>query len=189
MRLKATREPIINLHSFFCCMPKRPIKSTKEREESKGTEEEISEAVRSTGLRLSWIKFIDAYIQNGGNGTEAYLTAYPESSKEAARRSASDLLTKPDILEEINNRLVTQKVTDEFIYSNLVNLVNTHWAGKGSLTAVKALEILAKMKGLLVDTKRIAFTGDNPAVFPALVKDTTKKEMDEKVARGERISE
>ncbi|WP_397382822.1 terminase small subunit [Prosthecobacter sp.] len=38
----------------------------------------------------------------GLNQTEAYLEAYPNSSAEAARRSASDLLTKPDIQAEIS---------------------------------------------------------------------------------------
>lgn len=37
-----------------------------------------------------------------GNGTRAYLEAYPDSSPEAARRSASDLLTNPDILKRID---------------------------------------------------------------------------------------
>lgn len=35
------------------------------------------------------------------NGTAAYLAAYPKSSEESARRSASDLLTNPDIQSEI----------------------------------------------------------------------------------------
>ena len=35
------------------------------------------------------------------NATDAYRAAYPNSSAQAARRSASDLLTKPDIIAEI----------------------------------------------------------------------------------------
>lgn len=41
-------------------------------------------------------KFCEGIIK-GLSNTEAYLKAYPKSSAEAARRSASDLLTKPDI--------------------------------------------------------------------------------------------
>jgi hypothetical protein len=42
-------------------------------------------------------------IAKGLNATEAYCEAYPKSTKAAARRSASDLLTNPDIAREIEN--------------------------------------------------------------------------------------
>jgi phage terminase small subunit len=45
-------------------------------------------------------KFCEGVV-SGLNATRAYCAAYPESSEEAARRSASDLLTKPDIRGEI----------------------------------------------------------------------------------------
>ncbi len=41
--------------------------------------------------------FVDAYLANGGNGTKAYLIAYPECTRESARRLASELLKNPDI--------------------------------------------------------------------------------------------
>lgn len=160
---------------------KRPILSTAEREAV------ITEAVKSGGLRLAWIKFIDAYIGNGGNGTKAYMEAYPDSSEEAARRSASDLLTKPDILDEINNKLETQKVTEDKITSMLIEKAG--YSDSFRINAsVKALEVLAKMKGLLVDTKRIAFTGDNPAVFVAPYSTEEAKKIDE-ATKSSRIIE
>jgi hypothetical protein len=42
-------------------------------------------------------------IVRGLNATEAYAAAYPRSSQEAARRSASDLLTIPDITDTIED--------------------------------------------------------------------------------------
>ena len=48
--------------------------------------------------------FIDEYLKCF-NGTEAYSKAYPKAKRESARRSASDLLTIPDIKAEIQSRL------------------------------------------------------------------------------------
>lgn len=45
-------------------------------------------------------KFCEGIVA-GLNATDAYVAAYPKSSKAAARRSASDLLTNPDIASEI----------------------------------------------------------------------------------------
>ena len=45
-------------------------------------------------------KFCEGVV-SGLNGTEAYCAAYPDSSREAARRSASDLLGQADIRAEI----------------------------------------------------------------------------------------
>lgn len=45
-------------------------------------------------------KFCAAYAVDQ-NGTAAYRAAYPKSSAESARRSASELLTKPDIIAEL----------------------------------------------------------------------------------------
>lgn len=45
-------------------------------------------------------RFAELYHRYG-NATQAYLEAYPDSGEEAARRSASDLLTNPDIVEAI----------------------------------------------------------------------------------------
>ncbi len=45
-------------------------------------------------------KFCEGIVR-GDNATGAYRAAYPRSTAAAARRSASDLLTKPDIQKEI----------------------------------------------------------------------------------------
>ena len=48
--------------------------------------------------------FADEYIKTR-NATRAYMMAYPNSSEGAARRSASDLLTKPDISAYVKQRI------------------------------------------------------------------------------------
>jgi len=145
--------------------------------------------VKTKGLRTAWKVFANEYVKNGGNATQAYLKAYPESSYESANANAQRLIVNDSIKEEINNILNFQRITDEFIYNGFFYLYGKHKDGKGAVVACMALEKLAKMKGLLVDTKKFAFDGDNPAVFPALVKVENKEKWDKEVAEGKRITE
>lgn len=159
-----------------------PILNTKDSEE-------LGILVNNNGLRLGWIKFIDAYIENGGNAVKAYLSAYPKCSKRSAYQCGSELLRKPDILLELNNRLQSQRVTDELITAGLLEIATEYRGAKTIMAAVKSFEILAKMRGLLVDTKKIAFTGENPAVFLPVYSDKEKKEFDKIKETKQRIVE
>lgn len=142
------------------------------------------------GLKMQWLNFIGAYIRNGGNATEAYATAYPEASRETARRNGSRLLTHADIIEEISSRYDQQTVTDAWIIATakkfvLAGLENPKLAFSG----VKALEMIARSKGLLNDVHKEYFTAENPAIFPALVRPETVRKMEEQIRKGIRISE
>lgn len=156
---------------------KRPIKSIAEKERMD---------MEDRGLRLAWITFIDEYIKNGGNGTKAYMVAYPDSSERSAKDNASRLIAKDSVRAEINNKLVSQTCTEEFITGSLVDIATRYRGEKTIMAAVKCLEILSKIKGMLVDTKKIYFNGENPAVFPALVKKENKDKWDKET---DRISE
>lgn len=160
----------------------RTILSTKDSED-------LVALVQNSGLRIGWIKFVDAYIENGGNATKAYMSAYPNCSKRAARSCGSDLLAKPDILLELDNRLKSQRVTDEFISAGLFEIATEYRGAKTIMAAVKSYEILAKMRGLLVDTKKIAFTDENPAVFEPVYDAKEKQEFDKIKKDKQRIVE
>ncbi len=161
---------------------KRPIRSMKEQEGSEIPPEQLEtekEKIETKGLRLSWIRFIDELIANGGDQPAAYMKAYPDVKDErVASACATRLLKNDNVKEELNNKLSSQRATEDYIVERLMGLVELHFVGKGAIVSVKALEILAKMKGLLVDTKKIAFTGDNPAVFPPLYSKEEKEAMD-----------
>ena len=49
-------------------------------------------------------KFVNEYLKRW-NGTRAYMAVYPKSQYESALRSASELLTKPDIAAVIAERI------------------------------------------------------------------------------------
>lgn len=161
------------------------LKSLKQKEELAEYD-----PAKGKGLKLQWLKFISEYIKNSGNATEAYLTAYTGASRETARRNGSRLLTYADIIEEIKNRYDEQTVTDAWIITTAKNYV---LAGLGNskvaLAGVKALEMIARSKGMLTDTKKPFFTAENPAIFPALVTAEHKKKWDKMVESGQRIFE
>jgi hypothetical protein len=62
-------------------------------------------------------QFIEAYINNHGNATEAYLSLYPNSSREAAKSSGSRMLTKANFSnEELLNEM---GMTDAYLHNKL----------------------------------------------------------------------
>ena len=56
--------------------------------------------------------FCQEYMKNGFNGTRAYMSVYPDTGEAAARSSASDLLTKPNITERIAE--LRAEMTDKY---------------------------------------------------------------------------
>jgi len=160
------------------------LKSIKQKE---GLEEYVP--IKGRGLKLQWINFIKEYIKNGGNATEAYMVAYPKANRETARRNGSKLLTQTDIIGEISNHYDQESATESWVISSarkyVVNgLKDPKWAYAG----VKALEMIAKNKGMLTDTKKFEFTAENPAVF---LSPYTKEEAEKfrKMSEKKRIFE
>lgn len=174
-------------------MAKRKEETLKKLRKPRGRVVESSEkkelGIESEGLKLSWIVFLNEYIANGGNGQEAYRKAYPNASKETARVEAVRLLANPNVQAELKHKLSASKITEEYIQERLLTLVDNNLDGKNGFISVKALEILGKMKGMLVDTKRIAFTGENPAVFMPLYSPEDKKKFEKDQENNSRIIE
>lgn len=141
------------------------------------------------GLKLQWIKFIDRYVANGGNGTRAYLDVYSDITDEnVAAAGAARLLRNVKVREEIRSKLDAQSVTEAAIVSELWRIAKER-KEKSVYAAVKALEILAKIRGMLTDTKKIEFTAENPAVFLPVLSKEEKERFDAMVKSGQRIFE
>lgn len=67
-------------------------------------------------------RFVYAYCANL-NKTQAYLTAFPSSSIQAARDSAYRLYQKPEIKEAVEEILNTQLETQKVVLRRLVSLI------------------------------------------------------------------
>jgi hypothetical protein len=136
-------------------------------------------------MKPEWSRFIDVYMANGGNAAEAYMEIYPDlKNKETAQSCSSRLLGHAIVREEIANRLAMERVTDGFIYSGLRDIAIQYRGAKTIMAAVKSYEILGKMRGLLIDTKRFQFTPGNPAICGPVVADDRKDILDAKVVGG-----
>ena len=162
-----------------------------EKTRKKNIKKDKTEVARAfdVGLKIQWVRFINKYIANGGNGTQAYLSVYTDVADEnVARAAASRLLANVNIREEINNKMNSQRVTENAIVIELWKIAKER-KEKNIYAAVKALEILARIRGLLTDTKKIEFTAENPCIFPSLVMPEEAKKFKQMVKDGIRISE
>lgn len=168
---------------------KKRVNKFKKKADPVKTLAELEGLDEGKGLRLAWLNFIDAYIANGGNGTKAYQVAYSGTSDDVAGAAAARLLRNVRIRTELNNKLGAQEVTEEFIVDGLKTIAVKYRGAKTIMAAVRSYEILSKIKGMLVDTKKIAFTGENPAVFLPAYSEKEKENFDKIKKNKQRIVE
>jgi len=102
--------------------------------------------------------FIKHYMTNGYNATQAYMSAYPDSSYEAAQSSSSDLLGNPIIEEylqkeqdEVADALL---LTKEKIINKLMEIIRGTGRESDKVSAMKLLSDITGFK----DIKRIDIT-------------------------------
>jgi phage terminase small subunit len=113
------------------------------------------------------IAFIDEYLSNGMNGTQAYKKVYPSVQDNSARINANKLLTRTDIAEEVKKRQEATanrlEITREFIvqeYLELINSAKNDEIGPDRNNWNKSLQQLSKLLGLdAAEKKDITFDG------------------------------
>lgn len=98
--------------------------------------------------------FCEEYVANGYKATEAYMIAYPNSSRESARRSSSKVLLKPEIKQYIKEiqreRFEALNISADRIAEKLAEIAfadkkDTDYTATSQL---KALDLLQKQLGL-----------------------------------------
>jgi phage terminase small subunit len=76
-----------------------------------------------------YLDFIDIYLTNGLNGTEAYMSVYPKSSRSASKRNASRLLSREEVQEEIKRRQEEERekynITREWVINEYMDLIKS----------------------------------------------------------------
>lgn len=141
------------------------------------------------GLRPLWAAFINELFNTGFNQTEAYMRANKAcTNRETARVEASKLLTIPNVARELRYRLRQQGVTEAYVIHNLMEIAEMRDSFRIN-AAVTAAATLAKSLGMLTDTKKQPFTGDNPAVFMPLYTKEEKEQFDKQKKEMGRITE
>ena len=93
--------------------------------------------------------FVEEYLVNGYNATQAYIKTYPDSSEEVARSSGSRLLTNANIQSYIASKrqetAERNQITKEEILAVVSSIMNKDGARESD--RLKATEILLKALG------------------------------------------
>lgn len=120
-------------------------------------------------------RFAREYYSNGGNGTEAYITAYDTDNRVTASRESHELLKRDDITEYIKTLNIPQEkqaISDrqkklDILWTELENArkQNDHTA------VARYLDILNKMQG---EYKEQTTVNDNKTVVNTLDIETLK---------------
>lgn len=101
----------------------------------------------SNGITEKMKAFCREYVVNGGNGTQAYLTAYNSNSESAASIESSKLLRRDDITQyiaylnkPIENRIQNEREKKRQWLWDMINNPNTADSDK-----LRAMDILNKV--------------------------------------------
>jgi phage terminase small subunit len=113
-------------------------------------------------LTIKQANFCEEYVKNGGNGTQAYLTAYDSNSPTSAQIEASRLLDREDIQEYLRKlrkpieKAVLRKVMNEREYKKkLIQERIEECVARGDDAAIaRYLEIWNKMDGEYVNINK-----------------------------------
>lgn len=105
----------------------------------------------SKTLTKRYTAFVDSYINNGFNATQAYLDVYG-GGRENANSGGSRLLVNSKVWEILHKRLAEidfdRLLDDKFILSEVLNLLKN---AKGESTKARMIELLSKIKGMTSD--------------------------------------
>lgn len=110
---------------------------------STNVESNTQEDVKLTMKQEQFCQYFATDRDMFGNGTQAYLEAYPDSSPEAARRSASDLLTKPDVLKRINELIEFNGFNDVDVDKQLAVVIAQNADFSSKVAAIREYNKLA----------------------------------------------
>ena len=105
----------------------------------------FGKAIGRYGLTPKQLRFVQLYIANGGNGTQAAMQAYDAKSENVARAMASENLIKPSVANCIHDVMLKQLATPAFAASRL------HFFALNAEkedTQLKATEDIAKIHGM-----------------------------------------
>jgi phage terminase small subunit len=99
-------------------------------------------------LSLKQQKFVQEYIKQNGNATQAALAAY-DTNYDSAQVIASHNLDKPNIIEAIDRQLKKSKKldSDEYISQKLEQAIDTGIGVKATNSdAIRAIDMLLKIR-------------------------------------------
>lgn len=96
-------------------------------------------------------KFASEYVRNGFNGVQAVYAAGYQQEYNAARVTASRLLTKANVNQIVENHIKVSKLSADQVIEKLTEVANSEVAEIKASDKLKALELLGKFHKLFTD--------------------------------------
>lgn len=125
-------------------------------------------------LRVNDLKFVDAYLACGQNGTQAYQVVHPTCKAASARASAPRLLAKASVQAELARRVrYDAGITKEWGEANLLYVCDQARAGGDHALLASATMDAMKLAGFLVEKREVKSVSDeDKSAIRALVRRT-----------------
>lgn len=98
-------------------------------------------------LTLKQQRFINEFIANGGNGTQAALKAYNPKNANTAHAIAADNLRKPTVSKAIEEILKPEEADRGYVLKGIVEMTRSD----NEPIRLKALELLGKVHRMFTD--------------------------------------
>lgn len=122
-------------------------------------------------------KFVQALATDPetlGNQTQSYLKTYPDSSLEASRRSASEIMTYPDVKRRFDTVLKDAGLTPSYTSRKLRKHVDSNTEN----ISLDATKFVAKIQGMIDsdDTPQGATTHNHLHLHSSALASLTKEE-------------
>ena len=112
-------------------------------------------------LRANDLRFLEAYLTNGGNGKRAYQVVHPGVKSNTAETEAWRVLRKPKVAEELARRLqVEGGVTRTYVERSLLKYQSWADAKQDYLAGASICMDAAKLAGLITDKREVTTVTD-----------------------------
>ena len=152
-----------------------------------GGNEKFIETKSGNYLSPKEVAFVDDYISTGfARAWESYKKAFG-CKETSAKTKAYKLLQREGIMLELQSRINASKASEAWIISKAIGFVETGERNiMAGLTGIKALELLAKHKGMLKEEVKNPFTADFPCIIAPFC---TKEQFEELQKNNKRLIE
>jgi phage terminase small subunit len=108
-------------------------------------------------LTIKQKKFINEYVRNDGNGTQAALVAYDTEDEKTASVISAENLAKPSIRERIDEALVSLNLSPEYVLNGFKKLADN---SRVDMAKARALENIASISDMYPKSSNSLEIGD-----------------------------
>ena len=133
-------------------------------------------------IKLRYRRFADRYLMNGMNATEAYIHVYKPNNPENAHSHAWEIVARSGVKEYIDKRLQELNEVNYAPEAIKSALSNKAVSAKRDSDSIRALELMARISGLLTDSQ----SNTQVNIINTDIMELAKRRLSERRKDGER---